>query len=349
MREECNKMKKMCSLVFVIFICCAALLSYADVANAKTYKFYAIYPEESYITKGLIDAAKAIKDRTNGKIAIKVFPGQQLGSYEDAVEEVRQGTIDFAITYLGKRYDPRLEMVNLPGCAPLGYKQQEEIWFSDKSIFKSQVDNVLKEIDLVSLGPWPEPYATVFFSKGRLPKNLTDYKNKKCSLRAPGLELYREPYAAIGYQLVTMDFSEVFSAMQTGQIDGSIGFILEQAWLQGKDIVKHIEYSKINSNPGWLLANKEMWESFTPEERKIINTAINEFAVKTLKIVDEKDKYYAKKLRESGVEVIEHSDKFNAERAAFLRKTLWPKYYSVFGEKFLKDLDAFVEKSSKTK
>jgi TRAP-type C4-dicarboxylate transport system substrate-binding protein len=339
------QMKKTCALIVLMFVICVTVFLYADTADAKTYKFYAIYPEESYITKGLIDAAKAIKERTNGKISIKVFPGQQLGNYEDAVEEVRQGTIDFAITYLGKRYDPRLEMVNLPGCAPLGYKQQEKIWFSEKSMFKAKVDDVLKEIGLVSLGPWPEPYATVFFSKGKLPKNLTDYKNKKCNLRAPGLELYREPYAALGYQLVTMDYSEVFSAMQTGQIDGTIGAVLEIAWLQGKDIVKHIECSRVNSNPGWLLANKEMWESFTPEERKIIDSTIKEFALKTLKQVDEKDKYYAKKLRESGVEVIEHSDKFYVERSAYLRKTVWPKYYSTFGEKFLKDLDAFIAKT----
>lgn len=330
-----------------VFTLLVTMLANVGVADARTYKFYAIYPEESFITQGLIDAAKEIKTKTNGKISIKVFPNSQLGTYEDAVEEVRQGTIDFAITYLTKRFDKRLELVNLPGLAPLGYYQQEAIWYADNSPFKTEVEKVLTEIDLVSLGPWPEPYATLFFAKGKRPEKLTGYDNKKRNIRAPGQELYREPYAALGYQMVTMDYSEIFNAMQTGQIDGTTGLILEHAVLQGKDIVYHIEYTKINCNPGWLLANKELWNSFSNDEKKIISETIDKYSKKILKEVESVDKEHAKILRERGVEVVEHPDKFNVERAAYLRKNVWPKHKEEFGADLLKKLNDYVETTMK--
>ena len=336
---------------FICFVSafCMAILALSGAAEAKTYKFYGLYPEDSYITQGLQKAVDEIKAKTNGKIAIKIYPNCQLGNYEESVDEIRQGTIDFGATWLGKRFDPRLELVNLPGLAPIGYDQQRTIWYADNSPFKKEVASYVEALGIHSLGPWPEPYATIFFAKGKRPKNIEDNDNKKCQLRAPGLELYREPYAALGYQMLTMDFSEVFNAMQTGQIDGATGFILEQAVLQGKGIVTGVEITKINCNPSWLLCNKELWESFSPEEQKIINGAFAKFGGETLKKMDQKDKEYSKILKERGVEVIEHSDKFNVERAAYLRKTVWPKHTKEFGADTLKKLDEYVVVTEKVR
>lgn len=338
-------MKKffMCAAAVV----CLAVLANAQTAEAKTYKFSGWYPADSYIIKGVQKAVDEIKAKTNGKVTIKIYPNGQLCAADDVLDEVRQGTIDMGGTWLSKRYDPKLELVNLPGLAPVSYAQQKAIWYDDKSPFKKAVADNLEKLGVHSLCPWPEPYATIFFAKGKLPANLEDTKNKKCQLRAPGMDLYREPYAALGYQMVTMDYSEIFNAMQTGTIDGTIGAILEIAVLQGKDIVTAVEVTKINCNPCWMFCNKEVWDGFTPEEQKIINAAFAKYAAETLVKMDAEDKRNAEILRQRKVKVIEHSDKFNVERAAYLRKTVWPKHEKTFGADTLKQLNAYVEKSIK--
>lgn len=267
---------KMSRKSILLTVCLSALLiCLPNVASAKTLKMYSPEPADSFKTKGMVDAANEIDKLTKGKIKIKVFPGGQLGGYEEAVDEVRQGTIDIAATWLTKRWDPQLDMLNLPCYATLGYKQLRKVCFSDASPFPQRIDTILAKLGIVGLGPWPECYGTLIFAKGKRPEKFTGYENKKRSVRVPGMPLYRDTYLAMGYQTVTMDVSELWSAMQTGQVDGASGQVLEGVWLLGKDIVKHVEINRTVCPPMWLLINEDLWRSFTPEQQKIVRSTFN--------------------------------------------------------------------------
>ncbi|MEG1824593.1 MAG: TRAP transporter substrate-binding protein DctP [Cloacibacillus sp.] len=336
-------MKKYLIRVMAIFTFSFMFAScFSLAAEAKVLKMYAPYPADSFITQGLVSAVEQIKKETKGKISIKIFPGGQLGGYEEAVEEVRQGTIDLASTWLTKRFDPRLDMLNLPGYAPLGYKQLAKICFAVDSPFATKIESVLQSINIVSLGPWPEPYANLIFAKGKRPEKFIGFENKKRSIRVPGMPLYRDSYVAMGYQTLTMDVSELWNAMQTGQVDGASGQTLESTYLLGKDIVKHVDYNRAVCPPSWLIINKDLWSSFTKEQQKIVSKAFNTWSLKTLDLMAKKDIEYAKLLKDYGIEVAEYNDKYYSELAAYLRKTVWPKYYDVFGKDFLVNLDKIV-------
>lgn len=327
--------------LFVLIVCLPA------VASAKTLKMYAPDPADSFKTQGLIDAVAQIRKMTNGKVNIKVFPGGQLGGYEESVEEVRQGTIDFSATWLTKRWDPRLDLLNLPCYAPLGYRQLAKVCFSAESLFTQKIESILGELGLVSLGPWPESYACLIFAKGKRPEKLTGFENKKRSIRVPAMPLYRDTYVAMGYQTVTMDVSELWNAMQTGQVDGASGQPLENTYLLGKDIVKHVDYNRTVCPPMWVIVNKDLWKSFTKEQQKIVRDTFHEHSLKTLDLMDKKDKEYAALLKKAGIEVAEYPDKYYIELGAHLRKTVWPKYHKIFGKDFLDRLDQFVVETSK--
>lgn len=334
----------------IITLLLAFIISVPSAASARPLRMYAPDPEDSFKTQGLINATKEIKELTNGKINIKVYPGGQLGGYEESVEEVRQGTIELSATWLTKRWDPRLDLLNLPYYAPLGYDQLAKVAFSANSPLPKKIDSILNELDLVSLGPWPESYATLIFAKGKRPEKFTGFENKKRSIRVPAMPLYRDTYVAMGYQTVTMDVSELWSAMQTGQVDGASGQPLENVYLLGKDIVKYVDANRSVCPPMWIMINKDVWKSFSKDEQKIVRDTFSKHSLKTLKIMDQKDKEYAQLLKKAGIEVAEYSDKHLAEFGAHIRKVVWPKYYSVFGEDFLKNLDKMVvETSKKTK
>ena len=333
----------------VVALLLAFIICVPSIANAKTLKMYAPDPADSFKTQGLVDATKEIKKLTNGKIDIKVYPGGQLGGYEESVEEVRQGTIDLSATWLTKRWHPQLDLLNLPYYAPLGYDQLAKVAFSANSPLPKKIDSILTELGLVSLGPWPESYATLIFAKGKRPEKFTGFDNKKKSIRVPAMPLYRDTYVAMGYQTVTMDVSEVWSAMQTGQVDGASGQPLEIVYLLGKDIVKHVDANRSVCPPMWVMINKDIWKSFSKEEQKIVRDTFNKHSLKTLQVMDKKDKEYAQLLKKAGIEVVEYSDKDLAEYGAKVRKLEWPKYYSVFGEDFLKNLDKMVVETSKAK
>lgn len=316
-------------------------------AEAKTYRFYAPYPQESYITKGIFEAAEQIKKETNGEITLKVFPGMQLGGYEEAVEEVRQGTIEFAAVWLTKRYDDRLDVINLPGLIPLGQKQYVKLFFGEDQTFNNKVGGILKEMGIHSLGAWAEPLPNLFFGKGKTPKNLEDFNNKKSKIRVPAMPMYRDSYSMMGYQTLTMDLSEIWNALQTGQVDGGAGQTIEDAWIQGKDIIETYVYTRALCPPQWLLVNQDLWNSFTADQQKIITKSIAAANKRTLAAMDQKEAEYVKLMKGAGKKVVTFSDKYYIDLSARLRKEIWPKYYKLFGEEFLKDLDKKVVEMSK--
>jgi len=341
---KCLKSKK----ILIIAICLCSLIVWSpNIANAKTLKMYAPDPADSFKTQGLIEAASQIKQQTGGKVDIKVYPGGQLGGYEESVEEVRQGTIDISATWLTKRWDPQLDLLNLPCYAPLGYNQLAKVCFTETSPFPKKVESILKKLDLVSLGPWPESYATLIFAKGKRPEKFTGFENKKRSIRVPAMPLYRDTYVAMGYQTVTMDVSELWSAMQTGQVDGASGQPLENVYLLGKDIVKHVDYNRTVCPPMWIVINKDLWQSFTKEQQKIVKDTFHKYSLKTLAIMDKKDKEYMKLLRDHGIEVATYPDKYYIELGEHIRKVVWPKYYDVFGKDFMISLEKLVVETSK--
>ncbi|MDO5114511.1 MAG: TRAP transporter substrate-binding protein DctP [Synergistaceae bacterium] len=332
-------MKKQ-SFVKIISICALfGLFVASGVAEARTLKMYAPYVAESYITQGLVSAAEQIKNETDGKISIKIFPGGQLGSYEDVIEEVRQGTIEFGATWPTKKYDPRLDLLNLPAYAPMGYKQYAEICFAEDSLIAKKMDEVLKDIKVKSIGGWPEPYACFVFAKGKRPESFSGFENKKLSLRVPGMPLYRDSTVAMGYQTLTMDLSEVWNAMQTGQVDGATGQTLETSWLVGKDIIKYIDYNRFHCPPTWIICNEELWASFSPEEQQIVSDVFKSWAQKTLTLMEEKEVEFTRLLKDYGIEINEYTDDDYYKLHSELRKKIWPKYNDVFGKEFLEALD----------
>ena len=221
----------------------------------------------------------------------------------------------------------------------MGYKQYAEIAFSPNSILTKQVNSILKSIDIHGICGWPEPYACFIFAKGKRPKTFEGFDNKKCNLRVPGMPLYRDSAVAMGYQTLTMDVSEVWNAMQTGQIDGATGQTLETSWLVGKDIIKHIDYNKFHCPPAWVLCNQELWNSFSDKEKKIVEKAFNTWALKTLKQMESEEVKYEKLLKDYGIEIHKYSEEDCYKLASELRKNIWPKYYKLFGKDFLVALD----------
>lgn len=335
-------MKKMLDKILFYLLLIVLFFATTSIADAKTLKMYALYPEDSYLTQGLVNAAEQIKKETNGKINIKVFPSGQLGGYEEITDEVRRGTVEFAATWLTKRYHPRLDMLNAPGYAPLGYDQLAKVCFAPDSIFVKEIEQVLKELNIHSIGAWPEPYASIAFAKNKKPDSYSGFENKKRNLRVPAMPIYRDTYTAMGYQTVTIEFSETMSALQTGQVDGSTGQTLENVYLVGKDIFKHVDYNKLVCPPAWMICNEKLWNSFSKDEQKIISNAFLSWAQKTLAKMEEMDGFYLKKLRELGIEVKVYDQQEYYDIAKEIRKSVYPKYYDALGKDFMVRLDEYI-------
>lgn len=333
-----TKTKKIMGILSIIIVAVVMLTINTDAAYAKRQlKFYAPYPEDSYTTEALVELTAMIKDKTKGEIDFKVFPSGQLGTYEDSIEEVRAGTIDASFTWLTKRYHPMLDIGNLPGLCTSGFPEYELMFLDQKSPFVKLIEKYSAEAGFVSLGGWVDP--RIGFILKKVPSNIKDNEKKNISLRTPAMPSVRDMAAAMGYNTVTMDYAEVYSAIQTGQIDGASNIPAEDAYLQARDMIKCFDANNMGSTPGWLIINKKLWESFGEKNRKIVQECITVQLKKWVPIARTIEAKYEKKLEEHGIKVIKYTKEEAIKRSAEVRAQVWPKYADVYGKDTLKMLE----------
>ncbi|NBQ28949.1 MAG: TRAP transporter substrate-binding protein, partial [Rhodobacteraceae bacterium] len=142
------------------------------------------------------------------------------------------------------------------------------------------------------------------------PEDLKNWKFRS----PPGLET--EIFTAMGASPIVMDFTEIFTALETGIIDGAdASGLANNVGLGIYDIVKHATYPGFHSMPSDHLAcNKMVWDSLTEGERRIIDTAMQKVSLQTALSNDKKNAEAAAMLKTQGVTLYDWSAE---DRAAF--------------------------------
>ena len=104
------------SLITALVLCLLAP-GLSSAAPEMTLRFAGQVPVEHTATTLMNDIAKEVKEKTNGRIEIIVYPANQLGDYTLVFEELIRGTIDMAAISVPSQFDPRLEATYINGIA----------------------------------------------------------------------------------------------------------------------------------------------------------------------------------------------------------------------------------------
>ncbi|MCT4576573.1 TRAP transporter substrate-binding protein [Donghicola sp.] len=144
------------------------------------------------------------------------------------------------------------------------------------------------------------------------PEDLKGWKFRS----PPGLET--EIFTEMGASPIVMDFTEIFTALETGIIDGAdASGIYNNVGLGLYDIVKHATYPGFHSMPSDHLAcNKDVWDGLSEQHRRIIDTAMQKLTLHTALSNEKKNAEAAAELAANGVTLHDWS----AEDRADFRK-----------------------------
>lgn len=160
--------------------------------------------------------ADLVKEKTDGRIEVRVFPAAQLGQEREAYDLVEQGGLDISITstgFLEKNYPP-MALISMPFVfngwdgATAAFNGE----FGD-TVRKNVRENSNTEIlSFLGLG-----FRDLFFA-GEPATNLADIKGRK--MRSPELANYIKMFELMGTKPVPVTFGELYTAMQTGVAEG---------------------------------------------------------------------------------------------------------------------------------
>ena len=264
-------MKSVTKLAFGLL----AALSLAAPASAQTYK-----PE--YKISTVVGApfpwglsaerwAALVKERSGGKINMKVYPGAQLvgGDQTKEFTAMRQGVIDMAVgsTINWSPQVAELNLFSLPFLMP-DYKAIDAITQGEpgKKLFE-----IIAAKEVVPLAWGENGFREISNSKRDVVKP-DDLKGLK--IRVVGSPLFNETFTALGANPTQMSWADAQPALSTGAVDGQENpltiFTVAKLHTVGQ---KHVTLWGYVADPLIFSVNKQVWDAFSPEDQKIVREA----------------------------------------------------------------------------
>ena len=264
--------------------------------------------------------ANKVRERTQGRINIKLYPGVSLiqGDQTREFSALRQGVIDMAIGST-INWSPQVKQLNLfslpflfPDYAAVDAVTQGEV---GKSIFAT-----LDKAGVVPLAWGENGYREISNSKHAI-KNPADLKGLK--IRVVGSPLFLDTFTALGANPTQMSWADAQPAFASGAVDGQENPIsVYQAAKLHTVAQKHVTMWGYVNDPLIFVVNKDVWNSWTPADREIVKQAAidagkEEIAIARKGMV-EADQPLLKEIAANGVTVTQLAP---AEREAFVKAT----------------------------
>nr|WP_145550677.1 DctP family TRAP transporter solute-binding subunit [Variovorax boronicumulans] len=264
--------------------------------------------------------ADMVKERTQGRINIKLYPGVSLiqGDQTREFSALRQGVIDMAVGST-INWSPQVKELNLfslpflmPDYAAVDALTQGEV---GKDLFAR-----LEKAGVVPLAWGENGYREITNSKRPI-KSPEDLKGMK--LRVVGSPLFADTFTALGANPTQMSWADAQPALASGAVDGQENplfmFPVLKLHNMGQKFVTTWGYM---ADPLIFVVNKEIWESWTPADREIVRKAAldagKEEVALARKGLVEAEKPLLKDIAGFGVTVTQLSA---AERDAFVKAT----------------------------
>lgn len=302
------------SLLIVVFsvsvLACSNQQSQQSPKGAEsqqlTLKFAELYPEDHTITNLDKLFAQKVLDKTQGRIKIEIYSNGQLGDEKSSYQALQMGAIDLFRGNTATLSDFHVKKINL-FTLPYMFKDREHLWRVLNSEIGQQIINELQELktDMVGLYFLDEGARNFFTTK-----KITGFDSLRgLKIRVPQTQMLMDTVAAIGASPTPISYSELFSALQTGTIDGAEN--PPEGYLSFK-FYEPAPYYILDGhtyNPCIVLISEKTWGKLSDNDKKSLLEAGKEVQEINKKQAAEIDQKALKELAVRGVTIIDVPDK----------------------------------------
>lgn len=325
-------MKKILNLIgmllIVVFFC-------STFGSAESYYWKIQHPRPigTPVDEDVNWLVNQLKERSEGRINITIFPAGQLGSYELVQERVGIGEIEMNFANgLDTSRDKGLQVQVLPYIVNSWEEAKE--YFSSDSITMSIVAELLKKQNIKLISVWPSFFGGIILKK--LPNKPEDPNvPKNVKIRIPSTKVDELSALSLGYQVTPLAWSEVYTALQTGIVDGLIGSGAEGCYSMFRDVANY--YVAINDHfENWFFyMNLDLWNSLSKEDKQLIQEVGSELEEKRFSVAKEEEQYYFQLIKDSGIEIITFTDDILNKIAAKVREDVWTQVREDIGPELI--------------
>ena len=250
------------------------------VARAQSaefsYKFANNLPESHPLVARAREMSAAIKTETNGRFDLQVFPNNQLGSDTDVLSQVRSGGVEF-FTLSGLILATLVPAASINGIG-FAFPDYPTVWKAMDGDLGAYVRGEIKKAGLEVMDKiWDNGFRQTTSSTKPI-NGPDDFKGFK--IRVPVSPLWTSMFKAFEAAPASINFSEVYSALQTKVVEGQENPLAIISTAKLYEVQKYCSLTNHMWDGFWFLANRRAWEAVPADMRAIVAKHINAAAVK---------------------------------------------------------------------
>ncbi len=296
--------------------------------EAKTqFKASDVHPPGYPTVVAVENLGKKLEQATNGRLGVQMYASMQLGGEKEAIEQAQVGAIQIArvsVGAIGPVIDD-LNVFNLPFLFRNTAHMEKVI---DGQIGQELLDKVTAndKAGLVGLA-WMDAGARSFYNTKHPIKSIADLKGLK--VRVIGNPMFIDMANALGANGVAMGYDQVFSALQTGVIDGAENnppsFVFDNHYTVAKNytLTEHLIVPEI------LVFSRKSWDALSKDDQDLLRKFGREAQAEERTLWTAYQQQAMDKARASGVQIVTEIDKQPFQDAV---RPVWDKYAPRFAE-----------------
>ncbi len=281
----------------------AAVAAY-PAAGQTTLKMNISVGQNSHYGVAIDTFAREIEKRTNGRYTIQNFYAGALGAERESIEGVQLGTLDLTMTSTGPvpNFVPEVAILDIP------------FLFRDYAHARAVLD-----------GPIGQEMLTKFDAKGIKAlawgengfRHMTNNKRpvtapddlKGLKMRTMENPIHIQAYKQFGILPTPMAFTEVFTALQQGTVDGQENPLSVITAAKFEQVQKYLSLTGHVYSPALILMSKAQWDKLSAADKQAFSEAAKEAVKANRARIDDDEKRAVGDLRAKGMTVIDTLDK----------------------------------------
>ena len=280
----------------------AAIISTTTYAQTEL-KLGHVGEPGSLIGAAADEFAKRANEKLGGKHKVVTYGSSQLGGDKELLQKLKLGTVDMA--------EPSTVMsseADIFGVFEMPYlvKDREHMKRIEKELFWSKMEPAVEKKGLKILAVWENGFRHITNNRHPIvtPKDLQGIK-----LRVPEGKWRVKMFQAYGANPSPMKFSEVFTALQTGVMDGQENPFAQIASAKFYEVQKYLSLTGHVYTPAYLAVGSKKWATLPADVRKTLETTAKDVQQWVYEKAAKDDEVLLEKMKASGAIQVNQANK----------------------------------------
>ena len=241
-----------------------------------TYKFANNLPDTHPLNIRSREMAAAIKTETNGRFDLQIFPNNQLGADTDVLSQLRSGGVEF-FTMSGLILATLVPAASINGMG-FAFPDYPTVWKAMDGDLGAFVRREVAKANIVAFEKiWDNGFRQTTSSTKPI-NGPDDYKGFK--IRVPVSPLWTSMFKAFGAAPASINFNEVYSALQTRIVEGQENPLALISTAKLYEVQKYCSLTNHMWDGYWFLANRRALDALPADVRTVVEKNVNAAALK---------------------------------------------------------------------